>query len=317
MAMVMHQAIPYTAQIREGWDAFCAEHPDDLTCDYAVPDKVDPERQIAFFEDYISKGAQGIVTNCVPADVWTEPVKAAREAGVLVNSVDCTCLTESGWNVQVGPDFYSQGKQFAKEFFDALAEKGKTSGQVVIGYCAPGYPSQEARMKAMVEECQARGTYDCVGNLDTGHNVDLNYGFWETATLQYDQAVAFVGTCAFDGPNLLKLKALREATWEIGTWDLEPETLEGLKSGQLLAAVGNNPFLNAYLAGRLLYEHLKSGEPLYVAGLVDTPSEIVTYKNAAEYFAREADPAAKAAYYKGIADSTYVDLDAAIIKSPY
>jgi simple sugar transport system substrate-binding protein len=316
MAMVMHQAIPYTAQIQAGWEAFC-ESQDDLVCDYAVPDSVDPQTQIGMFESFVSKGAQGIVTNCVPADVWVEPVKAARERGILVNSVDVACLPESEFNVQVGPLYFSQGQVFAKGFFDELEAKGVTEGTVVFGYCAPGYQSQEDRMATLLAECEERGTYECVGNLDSGHNTDLNYSFWENATIRYADAVAFAGTCAFDGPNLMKLKQLTGADWEIGTYDLEPETLEGLQSGEIMIAIGNNPFLNGYVAGQLLYEHLKSGEPLTEAGLIDTPPELVTSRNVDEFLALEGDPELRLQYTQQVIEEMFPNLDEAIVPLPY
>lgn len=315
LAMVMHQAIPYTAQIKAGFDAFCNSQTD-AQCDYAVPDKIDPQAQISMFESFQSKGAQGIVVNCTPADVWVEPVKAARAQGILVNSVDVACLKDSKFNVQVGPLYFSQGQVFAKGFFDALASKNITSGQVVFGYCAPGYQSQEDRMATLLTECKARGTFECVGNLDSGHNTDLNYSFWESATVKYPQAVAFAGTCAFDGPNLMKLKQLTGAKWEIGTYDLEPETLEGLQNGQILVAMGNNPTLNGYLATRLLYEHLKNDKPLREAGLIDTVPELVTYQTIGDFMARSGDPQKMLEYVTKTANEQYSDIDAKVIDLP-
>jgi ABC-type sugar transport system substrate-binding protein len=314
--MVMHQAIPYTAQIQAGWDAFCASK-DDLVCDYAVPDSVDPQTQIGMFESFVSKGAQGIVTNCTPADVWVEPVKAAREQGILVNSVDVACLPESEFNVQVGPLYFTQGQVFAKGFFDELEAKGITEGTVVFGYCAPGYQSQEDRMATLLAECEERGTYECVGNLDSGHNTDLNYNFWENATIRYADAVAFAGTCAFDGPNLMKLKRLTGADWEIGTYDLEPETLEGLESGEIMIAIGNNPFLNGYIAGQVLYEYLKSGESLPEAGLIDTPPELVTSRNVSDFLALEEDPELRLEHTQQVVEEQYPDFSEAIVPLPY
>ena len=315
LAMVMHQAIPYTAQIKDGFDLFCSQH-DDVSCDYAVPDKIDPQTQISMFEAFESKGAQGIVVNCTPADVWVEPVKAARAQGILVNSVDVACLPESNFNVQVGPLYFSQGQVFAKGFFDALKSKGVTSGQVVFGYCAPGYQSQEDRMATLLTECEARGGFDCVGNLDSGHNTDLNYSFWESATIKYPDAVAFAGTCAFDGPNLMKLKALTGGTWEIGTYDLEPETLDGLQSGAIMIAIGNNPTLNGYLATDLLYQNLKDGTTLRQAGLIDTPPELVTYQTIGDYMSRQGDKQQLLDYVMQTVQSQYSDINSTVVDLP-
>jgi hypothetical protein len=172
-------------------------------------------------------------------------------------------------------------------------------------------------MATLLEECEARGTYECVGKLDSGHNTDLNYSFWESATVKYPDAVAFAGTCAFDGPNLMKLKQLTGGKWEIGTYDLEPETLEGLESGDIMIAIGNNPTLNGYLATDLLYRHLKDGTPLREAGLIDTPPELVTFENIKEFLEMQGDANKLLDFVLQTVDEQYTDIDATVVDLPY
>lgn len=312
IAMAMHHNIPYVMQMKAGFDDFCATV-DDVTCEFSAPNQIDPEQSIAMFQNFVTKGAQGVIVNCVPADVWVEPIKTAMdETGVLVASLDVACLDESGFNVQVGPLYYPQAQVFSKAFFDMMEKKGVTSGQVVFGMCAPGYESQESRNRAFLEECEARGGYECIGSLDSGHAADLNYSFWENINTQYPDAVAFAGSCAFDGPNLFKLKAQVGGDFWIGTYDLEPETLDGLKAGDILAAIGNNPHLNGFLAGKMLYEHVKSGEPLVTGGVISTTPEVVTFEDIDVFMEREASPEARLEFTMSLMNSVYTDIDSTI-----
>ena len=294
--MAMHHNIPYVMQMKAGFEDFC-KSVDDVTCEFSAPNQIDPEQSIAMFQNFVTKGAKGVIVNCVPADTWVEPIKTAvEETGVLVNSLDVACLKESNFNVQVGPLYYPQAQVFSKAFFDMLAKKGVTTGQVVFGYCAPGYESQESRNRAFLEECEARGGYECIGSLDSGHAADLNYAFWENINTKYPDMVAGAGACAFDGPNLFKLKQQVSGDFWIGTYDLEPETLEGLKTGDIIAAIGNNPHLNGYVAGKMLYEHVKSGKPLMQGGVVDTAPEVVTFEDIDVFMEREASADARLEY---------------------
>ena len=309
IAMAMHHNIPYVMQIKAGFEDFCASV-DDVTCEFSAPNQIDPEQSIAMFQNFVTKGAKGVVVNCVPADTWVEPIKTAvEESGVLVNSVDVACLAESEFNTQVGPLYYPQAQVFSKAFFDMLAKKDVTSGKVIFGYCAPGYESQESRNRAFLEECEARGTYECIGSLDSGHAADLNYAFWENIYTKYPDMVAGAGACAFDGPNLFKLKQQVDGNFYIGTYDLEPETLDGLKAGDIIAAIGNNPHLNGFIAGKLLYEHVKSGEPLMKASVIDTAPEVVTSDDIDTFMTREASPEARLEFTMSLMDTIYTDLD--------
>ncbi len=143
--------------------------------------------------------------------------------------------------------------------------------------------------------------------------VELSYAFWETAIIKYPDAVGFAGNCAFDGPNLGKLKVLNEADWGIATFDLEPETLEFIEEGVLTVAMGINPWLNAYLATELAYNHLVSGEALPVNSQIDSGPELVTSENVTDFLAREKDLELKHSFHLDLMAENFSDLDSLII----
>ena len=314
IGMVQHSAIPFTEQMKVGFEAACKDLP--IDCEYNAPETINPETAIGMFDAMISKGVDAVVLNPNPPDAWTNVIKSAVDNGILVNVIDNPATPESGFGVFISPDNEVAAETLAGEFFDQLKDKGVSGGTVVFGICAPGVPDQELRADGWEKACAAQSDFECVGPLDTGGTVELDYAFWETTVLQYPDAVAFAGNCAFDGPNLVKIKQATSGAWEIATFDLEPETLEAIQDGSLLVAMGANPWLNAYLGTKLAYDHLVSGTPI-PQGWIDSGPELVTTANVEEFLAREKDPDLKYDYHKALLDEKFTDLDSLIKPMPF
>ena len=309
IAMVQHSAIPYTEQMKVGYDAACKDLP--IECEYAAPETINIETEIGMFESVVQKGADAVVLNPASPDAWTEVIKAAVDAGVIVNNIDNVGAPESGFNVFVAPDTKPTATSLAEEFFKLLTAKGVTEGDIVWGICAPGYTGQELRADGWEEAfaAQTDTSFTSIGPEDTGHSVELSYAFWETAVVKYPDAVGFAGNCAFDGPNLGKIKELNAADFAIATFDLEPETLEFISDGVIDVAMGINPWLNAYMATQLAYEHLVSGEALPSNNQIDSGPELVTSVNVADFLARENDLDLKHSFHVTEYADKLADLD--------
>ena len=307
---VQHSSIPYTQQMRYGFEAACEDL--GVECEYNAPETINPEVAIGMFEAMMQKGADAIILNAAPPEAWGEVVKTATDEGILVNALNNYPDPEvSGFGVFVWPGEVQMAYALANEFFAQLKSQGVEGGQIVWGICAPGYVGQEQRADGWEMACSEQSDFECIGPLDTGHSVELDYGFWETTILQYPDAVGYAGNCAFDGPNLAKLKVLNDADWGIATFDLEPETLDAIADGQITAAMGANPYLNAYIATKLAYDHLVSGEPIK-QGQIQTLPELVTAENVEEFLAREDDLALKHEFTRDLVEAEFADLEALV-----
>lgn len=305
IGMVQHSSIPFTQQMRDGYEAACQDLP--IRCEYNAPETINPETAISMFESLVTKGANAIILNAAPPDAWTNIVRAAVDQGIIVNSIDNHPPIESGFSVFVAPSEFESARALANEFFALLREQGVTGGDIVWGICAPGYVGQELRADGWEAACAEQDDFQCIGPQDTGHSVELDYAFWETTILQHPNAVGFAGNCAFDGPNLARLKRINNADWGIATFDLEPETLQGIQDGVITVAMGVNPWLNAYLATRLAYESLSTGTPL-PQGTIDSGPELVTTVNVAEFLERENDLELKHAFHLELIELEFQDL---------
>ena len=312
IGMVQHSAIPYTNQMKEGFDFACSDLK--IKCDYNAPENIDPDSAIAMFETMLTLGTQAIMLNPAPPDAWTKEVQAARSKGIIVNEMDNVSSPASGFNAYVMPDAFAAAKTLAETLFAQLKKSGVTSGKVVWGLCAPSYTGQQLRGKGFQAACDEQKDFTCVGPSDTHQTAEDDYSFWETTVLQNPDAVAFSGNCAFDGPNLAKLKKLNNAKWGISTFDLEPDTLTGIQNGLITVGMGSNPYMNGYLATVLAYQHLTNGTPIGENLNIDTGSELVTKDNYAEYSARVNDPNAEHQYILN-AMKSFPDLDSLL--KPY
>jgi len=95
--MVQHSSIPYTEQMKVGYEAACDDLP--IECEYNAPQTIDIEQEIGMFESMLQKGADAVVLNPASPDAWTQVIKTATDDGVIINTIDNVPEPESGFNV--------------------------------------------------------------------------------------------------------------------------------------------------------------------------------------------------------------------------
>jgi ABC-type sugar transport system substrate-binding protein len=137
-----------------------------------------------------------------------------------------------------------------------------------------------------------------------------NYGKWENVITANPDIVAAVGLCSIDIPNLAQIKERNGANWLIGGYDLDPPTLDAIKSGQAQVTVGQQEYMQGYLPVRALAEHLINGTPL-VQGWLETPTEKVTAENVDQYVERQTNDEVQYEFYKEYMAANFADLQAA------
>ncbi len=273
------------------------------------PAAFNAQEQIPFFEAAIQQGADGIAVVPQPGDVWVAPIQEAVDAGIPVATANVTS-PESAARLWVGQDEYQSGVVLAGELRRILEEQGITEGLIVAGSCIPGIEVLIDRYNGLVKGLE--GTNFEVSEVqDVTPENTANYAAWENLATANPDAVAMVGLCSLDIPNLASLKRQNDYQWAIAGYDLNVETLDAIRAGTAQLTVGQQPYLQGYLPVRALVESIRSGEPL-VAGWIETPTEVVTADNVDDVYEREANEEAETAYYKEYIAQHYADLEAAV-----
>jgi ABC-type sugar transport system substrate-binding protein len=312
IAYVVHVLNDFTAVIQKG--AEDAGRDLGVSVEFTGSAAPQSDVQIPIFESFVQKGVDGIAVIPNPGDVWVNPINQAMEAGIPVVTVNITS-PESQSPLWIGPDQITNGLALAEELKAALAEAGKTEGLIVLGSCGPGVSTVEERIVGF-REGMADTAFELSEAYDvTGENTS-NYSAWESLATANPDAVAMVGFCSVDVPNMAPVKQRAGGEWIIAGWDLNVPTLDAIREGSAVATIGDQPYFAGYMAVVALAQAAREGTPL-PSGWLQIPSEVVTAENVDTVYGREADPEQMTAFYAEYIPEAVPDLDIeAVIRGP-
>ncbi len=303
LGYVLHVLNDFTESIKRGAeDAGQALGAD---VDVQGPAGSSAQDAIAIFEGMVQRRLDGLVVVPAPGEVWVSPIRRAMKAGVPVLTANITSA-QSEAPAWFGQDEYQSGVLLAESLAKSLGARAQQPGKVVVGICHPGLSVLTARYDGL-----AKGLSQTKLEVSQPRDVTVpnttNYAAWESLTGANPDAVAFVGLCSMDVPNLAKLKARGKTAWLVAGYDLNQESLDALKTGKADLLLGQNPYLQGYLPVRALVEHLKSKQPL-PKGWVDVGTEVVTPQNVGEVYAREVDRGVGRTSYAARLKAQFADL---------
>ena len=302
---VLHGLNPFTAVIQRGAE----QAGRDLNVDVEVtgPSSFEATEAIASFEGMVQKKVDGLAVIPMPGEVWAKPIKEAISADVPVVTANITSA-ESGAPSWFGQDEYQSGVILATELRKMLDADGKKSGKILVGNCKPGVAVLDERVKGLKKGLEG-SAYALTDPKDVGTEKAANYSAWENQATANPDAVAAVGVCSMDIPNLAQLKKKSSGKWLIGGYDLDKDIVASIKDGTTQISLGQHPYLQGYLPVFALVHHLRDKTPL-PKGWVNVGTEIVTKANIDAITPRETDPAEETKWYKEHVAKNFGDVNA-------
>jgi len=124
-----------------------------------------------------------------------------------------------------------------------------------------------------------------------------------------------VGFCENDLPSLVRLKESTGGDFQIASIGINPDGLDGIKRGVALAAVGQKPFMQGYVAMRAMLANIAAKTPM-PRGWIDVGPELVTAKNVDAITAREETVSKGStdirAFYSADIDKIFADLPGSV-----
>lgn len=307
VAFIPHFRTPFTEIMVDGAEAAVAEFPG-AELVVAGPTGFDAPAAVAALDDAVAAGADGAAVVPFPAEVWARPLQDHIEDGLVVATLNVPAL-DSGAPLYVGANEFDVGRAIADVAVDALGEDA--SGDVVLGNCAPGVQVVTDRIDGFTAQVADRAPgLEVLEAVDVLAEPTANRGAWEALVAANPDAVAFAGFCAFDTPNLVRVKEQTGGDYVIAGGDLEPDTLRGIRDGSLTASVSQSPFMQGYVPVRAILENLVNGTPM-PEGWIDAGIETVTADTIDDVEARESDPALMLEWYQPQIDEIFADPAAA------
>ena len=278
----------------------------DAKIDVVSPSKMDTMEQIALFDAEVAKGAVGIGVVCADASAWVVPIKNAIEQGIVVGCGN-VYAEGSGAPIYAGISGYADGLALGDALLAdpvAMALKGK----VILGSCLPGLPVLDGRTNGVAEKMAQNPDWEVSTVFDTGLSGEASYTFWETAYNANPDMVMGVGSCAFDLPQILKLKEKNpQMDFYFASYDLEPDSLAAIQNGSANIAMGQGPYLQGYLPMMAMFEHILNGNPM-AEGWADPGAEVVMADNVDDFISRETNFVVEYDMYKQIIEERYTPI---------
>jgi ABC-type sugar transport system substrate-binding protein len=308
-AAVVHFQGPYTKEMLAGAETAAKEC--GAQFQGGGPAMFDTTAEVSNFQDFVLGGAKAIVVVAYPSDFWIRIIDDAVKKGVKVSTFDVPSPA-SLQSLHTAPKLQDLGSAMA----DVLADKlgAEAQGNIVAGICIPGLDVLEARVTGFKQRIAKRLPHVRVeGPFDVKFDQTENYSQWRSTVDAHPGGIAYVGFCENDLPSLVRIKAAdKSAKYEIASIGVNPDGLKGIADGVALAAIGQKPFMQGYVAMRGMLQPMAEGKEV-PRGWIDVGPEVITAKNVKAISEREESlakgPEATRQFYAGEIDTIFSDLD--------
>lgn len=281
------------------------------TINWVGPTNIDPAAAIKALQDASAAGADGAIVAAFPGDLFKVPID---QTGLPVATIDLYSPGSTA-RTHFATDKYGLGVALATEFDKALPPDAQ--GTIVAGICVPELPALTAPQQGFIDTlADLRPDVTVQGDVPVDGDATKNFVSWQRIIQQNPDALGFIGQCDQDVPNLIKLKKdSGGATWLIGaTSGDSAENIAAVKDGTMVSIIGQNGWVQGYLAARLLLEQIANGTEM-PQGFIDTGLTVITKDNADAVAARVNDPSLNAVEFKDFIDGVLADVEAAV--QPY
>ncbi|MDN4483572.1 sugar ABC transporter substrate-binding protein [Demequina lignilytica] len=281
--------ITYAFQLMlKGSEAVAANDPA-IALESAAPDSGDPSKLLPLFQALAQTQTDGVVLQTLAADPFYRPVLDTTGAGTPVIAIDAPPPADAGVDLFITNDNMELGRMLARELLKDL--DADASGQIVIGTNGPAVPPLMARVDGMIEVVtEEYPNVEVIGPISTygtSGSPQENYDAWDGIWRQYPDALAYMAPGAQDAVSLGLIQTRNSVEILAGGMDLEPGSLDEVKTGRVAVLVSPEHWLKGYIATKLLAMHAEDGFEI-PAGVWDTGGLVVNADNIDEVLARQA-----------------------------
>jgi len=279
IALIQLQASPLTTQMDLGAQ-FAATQ---VGASFVTqgPAQVDPGAEVSAEQADDTAGINGLIVDSAAAPaLFTQPDATAVKDGISVVDIDGGDPSATDAPVLVATARQGLGALLAKQFAAKLGTGAK--GYIQPGICTPGLNVLTAVITGFAAEMKTLEPGVTVkAALNTTNPTGTNYTAWAQIISENPKSLGFFGPCDQDAPNLLKIKQGQpKSTYLIGNVSGDSvAVLQGIKTGEVTAIIGQNGFVQGYVAAKLLLEHLINGTKLK-AGWLNSGGEVINSANA-------------------------------------
>ncbi|MGI8476356.1 MAG: sugar ABC transporter substrate-binding protein [Thermomicrobiales bacterium] len=234
---------------------------------------------VSAMQTAIAAKVDGIAVCLVDAEAFNKPTEDALSIGIPV--IGYNADTPNARLNYVGQSLYQSGYNITKRWLQLVKE----SGHVMLSIGTPGSLNLQSRLDCYIQAIKDAGdpvTYD---TLESGVDEATSESRIESYYLAHKDVAGMFGTGGSDTKFVGKIsKKYGLAAQGVITagYDLEPETLSFVESGDLSFTTDQQPYLQGFIPTLQIYLYKLSGGAVAPAN-TDTSLAYVTKENVATY----------------------------------
>ena len=244
-----NSALPYWQTAAAGFKQAAAQYK--VTAKVVGPEGYDAQAELSELQKATAAKPAGILISVADVSVLQPGIDAAVSAGIPVITMDSDA-SGSRRIYFIGTNNLAAGQLGGKRIIQKLGGKGN-----VVFFTISGQPNTEERLKGFKDVFTARPDIKIVDVVDI--KGDARAAFDKTQeylALEGPKKVdAFVCLDSASGKMVSDaIKRAGGAGRELVAWDVNQDTLDGIKAGTIDATIAQKPFTMAYVGLKMLDE---------------------------------------------------------------
>ncbi len=222
-----------------------------VTAKVAGPDNYDPQAELTELKNAVAAKPAGILISVSDASVLTPEINAAIDAGIPVITIDSDAAGSRRLYF-IGTNNLEAGRLGGRRVVEKLGGKGN-----VVFFTIAGQPNTEERLKGFKDVFATRPGINIVDVVDI--KGDTTVAFDRT-----QQLLALTGpkkidafVCLDSATGKLVADAVKrtgDTSRVVVAWDVNPDTLNGIKDGAIDSTIVQKPFTMGFIGLKALDE---------------------------------------------------------------
>ena len=244
-----HTVLPYWQTAAAGFKQAATQYK--VTARVVGPESYDPQAELTELQNAIAAKPAGILISVADAAVLQPGIDAAINAGIPVITIDSDAA-KSRRLYFIGTNNLEAGRLGGRRVIEKLNGKGN-----VVFFTISGQPNTEERLKGFKDVFASKPDIKIVDVVDI--KGDARAAFDKTQEL-----MALTGPKKIDAFVCLESasgKPVSDAVMRSNTndrlvvaWDVDQDTLDGIKTGSIDSTVAQKPFTMGYIGLKALDE---------------------------------------------------------------
>jgi ribose transport system substrate-binding protein len=247
--VTVNSALPYWQTGAAGFNHAAAQYK--VTAKIVGPDNYDPQAEVAALQKAVAAKPGGILVSVSDATVLQPAIDAAVSAGIPVITIDSDA-SASRRLYFIGTNNLEAGRLGGKRMVDKLKGKGN-----IVVFTIAGQPNIEERLKGLKDAIAAKPDIKIVEEVDIKGDARAAFDKAQELLAQTGPKRVDGFVCLESASGKMVSDALKRANATdrvLVAWDVNQDTLDGIKGGTIDATIAQKPFTMGYVGLKMLDE---------------------------------------------------------------